>query len=366
METCFPDYQNCGLNVVSSILNHFGVRDEHARQQDMERILSEKAYKNVVFMLFDGMGMDILEKALPEDSFLRTHLLRDISAVYPSTTTCATSSLECCQTPREHGWLGWTLYYKEIDKSVDIFINRDENGEQAAPYNVAETFNPRHMVFDRFEAVGAGGHCVSRFGTDRVNDLQEMRDTVLRLCADDKRRYVYCYWGDPDHTMHERGCYDDKVLAIVRDIDDYVRNLASELPEDTLVIVTADHGLVDAVNLYVEDHPELEEMLLRMPVMEPRAAVFYVREQYRDAFPAAFRRAFGEHFLLMPSREFVEKGYLGGGEDNKKLWDHVGDWVALATDRESINGHRGDHELKGEHAGLTKQEMRVPMIVITK
>ena len=366
MDICFPDYENTGLTVVSAVLNAFGVKDDHPQQADVKRVLEEKTYKKVVLMLFDGMGTGLLERVLPENSFLRTHMIRELSAAYPSTTTCATSSIECCKTPREHGWLGWTLYFKEIDKLVDIFINRDQNGEPAAPYPVAEKYNPREMVFGRFREAGAEGHCVSRFGTDRINSLSDMRETVLRLCSDEKRRYIYCYWGDPDHTMHELGCESERVAAIVRELNDYVQELAACLPEDTLLMVTADHGLVDGKMLYVEDRPEVERMLLRMPSVEPRAAAFYVKPEHVKDFPTAFRTAFGEHFLLMTAKEFVEKGYLGGGEDNPKLWDFLGDYIALSTDRECIAGRRGDSELIGVHAGLTRQEMRVPLILYKK
>lgn len=367
MEYCFPDYQNCGLNVVSAVLNYFGIADAHPQHPAVQELLKKKHYKKVVLMLFDGMGTDILSKTLPEDAFLRTHMLTEMSAAYPSTTTCATSSIECCQTPREHGWLGWTEYFKEVDKLVDIFINRDQNGEPAAPYDVAETINPRHMVFDRFDAVGAKGHCISRFGTDPINDLTEMRSTLLRLCADDVPRYCYCYWGDPDHTMHEEGVYDESVFRTVKEVNDYVESLSRELPDDVLLMVTADHGLIDSRWVYVADHPELESMLLRMPSLEPRAAAFYVKPECVEAFPAAFKKAFGEeHFLLMTSKKFVEKGYLGAGKDNFKLWDFVGDYMALAIDPTCIGAKRGDHELKGVHAGLTRQEMKVPLIVAKK
>ena len=63
--------------------------------------------KNIVLLLFDGMGISVLEKHLAPDSFLRKHLVCPISSVFPPTTTAATTSVLTGRTRIEHGWLGW-------------------------------------------------------------------------------------------------------------------------------------------------------------------------------------------------------------------------------------------------------------------
>lgn len=367
METCFPDYSNTGLTVVSAVLNAFGIKDEHPQQKDVAALMAKHNYKKAILMLFDGMGMDILEHALPEDSFLRTHIVSEMSAAFPSTTACATTSIGVCKTPREHGWIGWDLYFSEVDKMVAVLINVDEaTGEQAAPYHVGRKYAPLTEVYDRFNEKGMGGHDISPFGTDVIHNLEEMRDTILRLSRDDTRRYMYCYWGDPDHTMHMRGCYDEKVYQIIREIDRYVEDLAGQLPEDVLLMVTADHGLIDSEWVYLEEHKELTDMLLRAPSVEPRACAFYVKKECIEAFPKLFNSLYGEHFRLLTAKEFVEGGYLGGGEDHPKLYDFIGDYIALSLDKTSISLLKGDKDLIGIHAGLTRQEMKVPLIVAKK
>lgn len=59
----FPDYSRSLLSLVSSILGHFGVGAAHATLPEMDSYL-EKNYKNVVVMLFDGMGISVLRKHL--------------------------------------------------------------------------------------------------------------------------------------------------------------------------------------------------------------------------------------------------------------------------------------------------------------
>lgn len=360
MKILYPDYTNCGLNVTASLLKHYGVPCAHPTLAAVDEWLAD-APKNVVFMLFDGMAMDVLERALPGDAFLRRHIAREMTAVYPSTTTNATSSIETGLSPKEHAWLGWTLYFKEIDKPVDIFINRSD-GEIAADYHVANRYIPREFIFDKITAAGvAEACCVSPFGDVRVDTLDRLFETALALARDDKTRYIYTYWGEPDHTMHEKGCRHDDVTALVRDLNARVERFYNDLPAGTLLMLTADHGLVDLRHHYVEDCPELLDMLVRLPSVEARAASFFVRPERLNDFPAAFRAAFGENFLLIPREEFI-RDFLGGGRERDKLRDFVGDYMALSTDLDCVDGRRGDHELVGVHAGLTEPEMRVPLI----
>ncbi|MBQ9263029.1 MAG: alkaline phosphatase family protein [Clostridia bacterium] len=366
MKFCLPDYQNCCLNVISSISGYLDHPIPHPTLPFLDGILAEKTYQNVIVMLFDGMGMDVIAHALPQDSFLRQHIPHVLSAVYPSTTTNATTCIECGLSPREAGWLGWTLYFPQIQKPVDIFINRS-NGEVAADYNVAERYIPREMFFPKITAAGkADACCVSKFGDVKVNSVEELFDTVLSLARDEKRRYIYAYDGDPDHTMHEMGCYDEKVMNIVRDIDSRLQKLASELPEDTLLLATADHGLIDSDFHYLEEEaPEMLAMLQHDPSIETRAVSFHVKPECKADFPAAFKRHYGDHFLFMTGEEFI-RDYLGDGETRPNVYDFVGDYMALSIDPWCLQAHRQDHCLKGVHAGLTELEMKVPLIVAKK
>ena len=363
MRTVQPDYRNCCLNVISSISGYFGLPLPYPTHPVVDGLLGGKAYRNVIVMLFDGMGIDILEKALPEDAFLRRKLLHTMTSCYPSTTTNVTTSFECGLSPREHGWLGWTLYFPQIQKPVDIFTNQS-NGQAAADYRVADRFIPREMIFPRITAAGmAEACCVSPFGDTRVETLNELFDTALALRRDEKRRYIYTYWGDPDHTMHEVGCYDPKVLSIVQDINGRTEEFARDLPEDTLLMLTADHGLLDAEYHYLEEEaPKLMEMLAHDPSIESRALSFHVKPEYRDAFPDAFKALYGDHFLLLTGDEFI-RDYLGDGETRPAVYDFVGDYMALSMDAWCLAPRLQDHTLKGVHAGLTAQEMLVPLIV---
>ena len=360
-----PDYNNCSLNLIASIARHLGLPLPQAGLPYLDAMLAEKTYQNIIVMLFDGLGMDLLKNALPESSFLRRHTLHTLSAVFPSTTTNATSTIECGCSPREHGWLGWTLYFPQLQKPVDLFTNQSE-GKPAADYHVANHLIPRNMIFPRITQAGqAIATCISRFGDTQIATLNGIFTQALCQAKDDLRRYIYTYWDEPDHLMHEKGCNHPKVFSKVRDINDRVEAFFHQLPENSLLMLTADHGLIDGQSLYLSDHPQLFDMLLHPPTMESRAASLHVKPEYKKAFPVAFQQAFGGHFLLVERENFIFN-FLGDGNIRPEVWDFVGDFVALSLGAYGLDIAPDPHPLKGMHGGLTAQEMLVPLMIAAK
>jgi len=360
-----PDYRNCSVNAIASIARHLGVQLPHAGLPYLDAMLAEKPYQNIILMLFDGLGMDLLLSSLPEDAFLRLHTQNTLSAVFPSTTTNATSSIECALYPREHGWLGWTLYFPQLQKPVDLFTNQSE-GKPAADYRVADRFLPRQMIFPRITQAGqAIASCISRFGDTQISKLNGLFSMALDQARDEKRRYIYTYWDEPDHLMHEKGCYHEKVQAKVRDINDRVEAFFHQLPENSLLMLTADHGLTDGRYLHLSDHPKVWHMLQHSPTIENRAASLHVKPECRASFPSAFKDAFGDHFLLLDREAFIRE-YLGDGEIHPSVYDSVGDYMALSLDDYCLAVTPDPHPLKGVHGGLTRKEMQVPLMIAEK
>jgi hypothetical protein len=56
---------------------------------------------------------------------------------------------------------------------------------------------------------------------------------------------TYVYYGDVDRTGHVHGCGSEEWRAALGDADVFLGALQAELPPDALLVVTADHGMVD-------------------------------------------------------------------------------------------------------------------------
>ena len=124
------NYNECLTNLACSIRKYFGLDYEHNTLTYIDKILEKDKPNNVVLMLFDGMGSNILKRNLPEDAFFIKNDYKDITTVFPATTTAATTSIRTGLNPIEHGWLGWNMYIKPIDKTVTLFMNSEKGKKE--------------------------------------------------------------------------------------------------------------------------------------------------------------------------------------------------------------------------------------------
>ena len=360
----YPEYDRSILSVTSSVLNHFGVKDcPHKSLPEFDKQLNKNC-KNVIVMLFDGLGVSAINEHLSENDFLRKHFVCPISSVYPSTTVAATTTIESGCSPVETAWLGWDLYFDEIGENVAVFRNTlQKNGEPAADYNIAAKYIPYKSIFRRIEEVNGRdtAYYISPFPEYNVKSVEEICKIVLSLSKSENQKYIYSYWYQPDKAMHDFGVSSPEVHEQILMINKEVESLCKRL-KNSVVIITADHGHIDGTNEYLEDYPQLEEMLKVPPSIEPRALSLFVKDGKRDEFKAEFNRLFGDSFRLMTKEEVFNSNLLGLGKPHKKASDFVGDFLAVAMGEKSIYIKREEREFIGVHAGLTAEEMTVPFI----
>lgn len=360
----YADYRNCLVNLACSVLKEFGAPYAHPTLPQMDQLLRED-YQNVVILLLDGMGIDAVEHHLDPNGFFRRHLSGSYSSVFPPTTTSATVSLMSGHTPCEHGWLGWKQYFSEVDRIVIPFRNTDfYTGENAADYHMASKFMPYQSIFDQINEVGSGkAYYVSMFGTTHIDTFDQLTRTVIDLCATNEKKFVYAYWHQPDTLMHQNGCYDDSITRELRCLEREVEKMAENL-SNTLLVVTADHGHKNLTYYTLTDYPEIVKMLKRPTSIESRASVFYVRDEFMEQFPIAFRNTFGSDFILFSKEDVKREKLFGDGVPQAKFDDFIGDYLAVAVADMGIVYSDSVIKFRSDHAGMTGQEMMIPFIAV--
>ena len=373
----FPDYGRSSLSITSSIFGYFGVKGlTYPKLTEIEEKLNTYKPKKIVLLLADGMGENLINRHLPEDSFLRRHDAGTVSAVFPSTTTAATTSIWTGLSPLEHGWLGWSLYFKECAQQIDTFIGTESHtgvryptGSPAdklmeLPATIARVDEDVDtlMVFP-FDSGATKGTKVKVL----ARELEQIPSAVVPFMRGDGRKLCLIYNGEPDHTMHAEGVDCAHTKRNFEQVDAVAKALAERLPEDTLLIVTADHGLVDSTEwVVINEIPELDRCLWMPPAIEGRAAAFYVKSFRRAQFEEAFQRHCGADFVLFTREEALEKHLFGLGTPHPKVEDFMGDYIACATGKRTIRyGTLAGKvpNMIGQHAGLTEDEMTVPVIL---
>jgi len=361
------DYNNCLVNLACSILKHFGADYNHTTLKEADELLKD-GYRNVVVIILDGQGYDALKRHLPEDSFFHRHLIKKYYSVFPPTTTSATTTMESGLTPAEHGWLGWSLYFSEIDKIVNAFINTEKDTSvMAADYHVAGRYIPYVSLYEKIKNAGmADAYSVTPYGNNRIETFDGLVEEIIRLCREPGIKYIYGYWESPDDLMHRYGCYHDIVTEKIRELEDKIESMCKEL-SDTLIIVTADHGHINVQNYYIlTDYPRVLSMLKRPTSIEPRAAAFYVKNDYLDIFPKEFKKYFGDDFLLLSKDEIIKRNLFGSGILHPKFEEFIGDYMAIAIKDKGIVYSNESNQFVSHHAGLTDQEMIIPLIAVCK
>lgn len=123
------NYNECLTNLTCSVRRYFGLNTKHNSLPYIDKLLNEKQPKNVVVILFDGMGSRILDRTLNKESFFNQNRIKEITTVFPATTTAATASIRTGLNPVEHGWLGWNMYIAPIDETITLFKDSQKGKE---------------------------------------------------------------------------------------------------------------------------------------------------------------------------------------------------------------------------------------------
>ena len=142
--------------------------------------------------------------------------------------------------------------------------------------------------------------------------------------------------------------------------------MASRL-KDTLLLVTADHGMIDSEEHHIEDYPDIAECLLTFPNREPRSLSFFIKPGHQEKFLESWNKHFKEDFLLLTKAEVLEKQYFGSGIAHQRINDFIGDYVALAIGHKHLwfkKAGGSAHNHRAAHAGLCQAEMSVPLVLI--
>lgn len=365
-----PNYEKDSiLGIPNSILKHYGAPTHHNSLPILDEKL-EKNYKNIILLVLDGMGMEMLGACKPH-GFLMKHCAGSLSSVCPPTTTSALGSYETGLSPLEHGWLGWTMFFKEIDKSVELFTGyQSRTGKKAADYDIVGESIGFDNLFSQIKSVDSGIECcrVSPFGEYKAYTVEDICSHLKSLCAKAGRRYIYAYHNQPDYDAHANGCGSERVKSLISHFDECIKELSGSL-SDTLLIVTADHGLVDIDEYMIEDFPDISECLRSVPTREARNISFFVKPECMEAFPDRWNKSFGGDFLLITADEAFDSGIFGTGRAHPRTREFLGDYVALATGYKRIWHKNAEGEAPGHkaaHGGLTKEEMMVPLILVEK
>lgn len=361
------NYKNSLVNLSNSILNYFGIKPFHETLTEIDEILKEKQCKNVVLLLCDGMGSYNLKNILNEDKFITKNKINDITSVFPPTTTAATISVLTGKDPSEHNWYGWDMYFKDSNETIALFINETKE----------DSLKPKISVFERDymnyktivdlineESDNEAYYAYPFYKENPCKNLDEVIQEITKLCNMPNKKFIYAYIESPDKEMHHFGVNSNETKEKINIINSKLEDLSKEL-KDTLIIVTADHGQVDTKTITLKDDiPEIYNILERTTSIEARACGMKLKDNVtKEEFEHLFNKYLKDDFICLNTNQVIESK-LFGNYDNKYLRDNIGDYLIIGIKDKAINYDENSPIFIGNHAGFTKEEITIPLIII--
>lgn len=378
-----PDYAGGSIaNAMSSLIAGMGGDAPYAHLSQLQA--SEvAAARNVVFLVIDGLGYNYLMTRDPNGA-LRRHLRSRMTSVFPTTTAAAITTFLTGLAPQQHGLTGWFMHLKEVGVVTAILPFQPRYGGAslgAAKIKISDVFNER-STFERIKSpstvITASRIVDSEFSLASTRNAQrrsyenldEYFALIAKVAREPGKKYVYAYWPEFDHACHTHGVGSAQAAAHFDQIDAGFASLLESLAgSDTLLIMSADHGLIDTSpqhTIALTAHPRFSETLVLPLCGEPRVAYCYVRPTRIRQFEDYVAQELSEYCWMITADQALEEKLFGDGTPHPRLYDRIGDYLLLMKEnyviKDLLRGERPFSQV-GVHGGLTPNELYVPLIV---
>ena len=358
-----PNYQDSILNVSNSLLKHYGAKAHYSGQKELDAILNKK-YRHIAVFLIDAMGAKIIERHRPENSFFRQHLLKSITTVCPSTTSAATTAFLSGQSPLVTGWFGWQQYFEKYGRHIILFKNEDYYSGEPLDTSILHNDLPYENIFEQIKKAKPSVQTYTSIFEDKKKKflkLNELIRLVKKNFRKDEENFTYAYYADLDSLMHEVGPSHRKAGRLLKRIERRIASLKRRMKDDCLVIVIADHGQIEIEDYNIYDHKELLATISGKPSIEGRFTSLNVIDEV--GFNDYYEQHMKDYFDLYAKEEILNNHFFGP-EDVSQHDKFFGNYFLLAKSKYSLSYHEEPvHSHVGHHAGMTEEEMMIPLIV---
>lgn len=325
-----------------------------------------------VVMLIDGLGETLLQAHADAAPYLSSlHGIGDVVCGVPSTTATSLTSLGTGVSAGSHGMVGYTS--RDPDSGQRLNSLRWD-----LPIDPV-VWQPRPTVLEMLQQDGVSTSSVndakfvdtglticSQRGVPfhGVNSVYERLDVIVDVIEAAPRSMTYAYESRLDHTGHARGCGSEQWREMLRTIDREVSDLRAELPDDCVLIVTADHGMIDLPmedRFDVDQHPRLLTDVT-MLAGEARFRHVYTRSGAAEDVAARWADQIGDRAVVR-TQTGIEDWFGPIAPDVRgRIGDVVvaalGDFAVFSSAEFAI-----EMKMTGFHGSITEPELRIPVLV---
>jgi len=197
------------------------------------RLTESGIWDHAVMIFLDGLNYDILTSLIDTGKLPFFEQLNGVQqgiTVFPPITTSSSAALLTSTLPKENKVYGYGYRMTTSKTLFDLFA---ENGKTViAVEGHSLAFNLRNA-----ETILSGDRDENGITNDNVfeNSLEVIRSDMPDL--------LYIHFHDIDDMGHQFGPFSPEYETTIIQVDSYLEEIFTRLPEDTLIAIFADHGM---------------------------------------------------------------------------------------------------------------------------
>jgi hypothetical protein len=332
-----------------------------------------------IVVVIDGLGTANLRERSGHARFLAAALGKRSTARTggPTTTAAALTSLMTGTSPGSHGVVGYTALDPVSDRVVNQLSGWGTGSVDPLTWQRSSTVFERANGI-RSTAIGASRYRSSGFteailrGAEYVaaDDIGQRFAAARDAAAGRGPSLSYLYIPELDMAAHAGGTGSERFLTALETVDAAVREAAATLPRNTVMLVTADHGMLDvgeSAHVLIDERPRLVDGI-RHVAGDPRLLALHFEpdlpEDARERLVQLWRDEEGERAWVLTRAEAIEAGVYGPVDD--EVAPRIGDLLIAARGPIAYYDGRtasdGARSMVGQHGSFTAREREVPLL----
>jgi len=353
-------------------------------------VLGIGAAGRICLLLVDGLGAEQLAAHRAEAPFLSSLLdgpgadETAFTAGFPSSTPTSLSSLGTGAAPGAHGMVGvrFEASHGELLDAINWTTHRGGTPVEALETLPPEQLQPLDTALQRAEAGGVDVRVVSSWafegsgltraalrggvyrGVHALGDLAAELITALNAPAP---VFCYGYHSHLDALGHVYGPGSLPWRLELTVVDRVAALVAEALPPDGLLVVTADHGMVEvpaAARIDVDTDDALRAGV-RLIGGDPRSRHVYTEPGAATDVLAAWTERLGAHAWVRSGEQAIADGWFGPTVSTAAR-TRIGDVVAALRGTAALTRSHAEPRLSqmiGQHGSLTAAEQHIPLLL---
>ena len=325
-------------------------------------LLSDDVHEaeTINFILADGLCYENLKST---DSYLNKNVTKSINTTFPSSTNVALSSIAFMKNPIEHGLIGYYMY----DKSQYGLINALNWNEDNKNFLLSDHFKKQNSIWKIFKEnkiYASNFQPRNLVGTPLSDCLYDLSSTIpyedeqnlLELLSEStilENKFNFIYYPLIDVTAHIFGVNSEEWKIEIAKFEKLVYEISNISNKKTKTVISADHGLTN-IDAECRHHLNYGEDL-------------QIYGDQRSVYINGSQESVLETFSEVPGvlLEQHELSYLLGDPTNEFLQSIYPDFCFLVEDKNIIYPKHLSAKLKGYHGGLSKEELKIPIIELS-